>query len=87
MLSKFSPVPPLKKTCLKPTRFSDHNEFGETSNNHLNTFWRVKPDGNLWLAESCVRGAGHRMVFKEPSKAEQWARNYAYSKSKSWGGF
>lgn len=87
MLKKVFPINPRLRQYREPTPFSNNHSYGETSNNHLNTYWRVDVDGNLWLAESCVRGVGDRRAFKASSEAEKWAKEYAYSKAKPWGGF
>ncbi|ABO49778.1 hypothetical protein Dred_1244 [Desulforamulus reducens MI-1] len=87
MTNKLYRINPRYRQYNEPSPFEEMDGFGETSNNHLNTFWRVNQDGHMWLAESCVRGACDRKVFKVCSEAEKWARDYAYSKAKSWGGF
>lgn len=87
MNSMLFPIDPKNREYYKPTPFVEEQGYGETSNNHLNTYWRVDNDGIMWLAESCVRGVGDRRAFKASSEAEKWAREYAYSKAKPWGGF
>ncbi len=87
MINKLFPINPRNRQYLKPTPFIEEQGYGETSNNHLNTYWKVNNDGHMWLAEFCVRGAGDRRVFKASSEAEQWAKEYAYRKAKPWGGF
>lgn len=87
MLNKVYPINPRHRQYREPTPFVEEQGYGETSNNHQNTYWRVNNDGHMWLAESCVRGAGDRRAFKALTEAEKWARDYAYSKAKPWGGF
>lgn len=87
MMNKLFHISPRNRQYYKPTPFVEEQGYGETSNNHLNTYWRVDNDGHMWLAESCVRGVGDRKVFKICSDAEQWAREYAYTRAKPWGGF
>ncbi|MDO7789057.1 hypothetical protein [Desulforamulus aquiferis] len=87
MLNRVFQINPRDRQYKKPTSFVEELGYGETSNNHQNTYWRVKNDGHMWLAESCVRGFGDSRAFKASSDAEKWARDYAYSKAKPWGGF